>query len=173
MLSIAKHIATRYVVSRGRSYSPIAGHGRRNDDRSEPIDADKLLVSQIGGSVLQSWLRIEGLRSAAGDAVPLCRTTVYMRANSAGVGRLVGRRKSASHELIEDLYAEKIGDVEQTFRADVASAAVGWELEADSGTVLVESERVYRATSRKIAEVAVSRFAFNRFTFAMRLRGAP
>ena len=130
-------------------------------------------MSQIGGSVGQSWLRIEGLRSADEDTVPLCRTVVYVHADSAGVGRLVGRRKSASHELIEDLYAEKIGDVEQTIRADVASAAVGRELEVDSGTVLVENERAYRATSRKIAEVAVSRFAFNRFTLAIRLRGAP
>ena len=95
-----------------------------------------------------------------------------MHADYAGVGRLVGRRKSASYELIEDLDAEKIGDVGQTCRADVAPAAVGRELEVESGTVLVESKRVYRTTSRKIAEVAVNQFAFNRFAFTMRLRRA-
>ena len=140
--------------------------------RSEPIAADKLLVAQIGGSVGQKWLRIEGLRFADGDAVPLCRTVVYVHADFAGVGRLVGRRKSAIYELIEDLYAEKIGDVEQTFRAYVAPAVVARELEVESGTVVVEIKRVYRTTSKKIAEVAVNQFAFNRFTFAMRLRRA-
>jgi len=123
-------------------------------------------------SVGQKWLRIEGLRFADGDAVPLCRTVVYVHADYAGVGRLVGRRKSAIYELIEDLYAEKIGDVEQTFRAYVAPAVVARELEVESGTVVVEIKRVYRTTSKKIAEVAVNQFAFNRFTFAMRLRRA-
>jgi len=141
-------------------------------DRSEPIAADKLLVAQIGGSVGQKWLRIEGLRFADGNAVPLCRTVVYVHADYAGVGRLVGRRKSAIYELIEDLYAEKIGDVEQTFRAYVAPAVVARDLEVESGTVVVEIKRVYRTTSKKIAEVAVNQFAFNRFTFAMRLRRA-
>jgi GntR family transcriptional regulator len=140
--------------------------------RSELTTADKALVAQIGGIVGQKWLRIEGLRYADGDAVPLCCTVVHVHADYAGVGRLVGRRKSAIYELIEDLYGEKIGDVEQTFRAYVASAAVARELEVETDTVVVEVKRVYRTMSKKIAEVAINQFAYNRFTFAMRLRRA-
>jgi GntR family transcriptional regulator len=142
-------------------------------DRSELIAADAPLVSQIGGSVGQKWLRIEGLRYADGDAVPLCRTVVYVHADYAGVGRLVGRRKSAIYELIEDLYAEKIGEVEQTFCAYAASADIAKELQVEAGTVVVEVKRTYRTVSKKIAEVAVNQFPFDRFTFAMRLRRAP
>jgi GntR family transcriptional regulator len=142
-------------------------------DRSELVAADKKLLAQIGGTVGQKWLRIEGLRYADGDTVPLCRTVVHVHSDYAGVGRLVGRNKSAIYELIEDLYAEKIGDVEQIIRAYVAPAEVARELEIGAGTVVVEVKRIYRTVSRKIAEVAVNQFAFDRFTFAMRLRRAP
>jgi GntR family transcriptional regulator len=141
-------------------------------DRSELVAADRKLAAQIGGAVGQKWLRIEGLRYADGATVPLCRTVVYVHADYAGVGRLVGRRKSAIYELIEDLYAEKIGEVEQTFRAYVASTDVTKELEVESESVVVEVKRVYRTMTKKIAEVAVNQFPFDRFTFAMRLRRA-
>jgi GntR family transcriptional regulator len=141
-------------------------------DRSELIVADRDLVAQIGGAIGQKWLRIEGLRYADGDTVPLCRTVVYVHADYAGVGRLVGRRKSAIYELIEDLYAEKIGEVEQTFCAYVASTDVARELEVEADSVVVEVKRSYRTLTKKIAEVAVNQFPFDRFTFAMRLRRA-
>ncbi len=145
---------------------------RYHVDRSELVVADKKLVAQVGGAIGQKWLRIEGLRHADGDAVPLCRTVVYVHADYAGVGRLVGRRKNAIYELIEDLYAERIGDVEQTFCAYVAPAGVARELAVEAGTVVVEVKRVYRTMSKKVAEVAVNQFPFDRFTFAMRLRRA-
>lgn len=97
-----------------------------------------------------------------------------MHADYAGVGRLVGRlvgrRNSAIYELIEDLYAEKIGDVEQNICASTAPADVAGELEVEAGTVVVVVKRVYRTLAKKIVEVAVNQFAFNRFTFSMRLR---
>jgi DNA-binding GntR family transcriptional regulator len=143
---------------------------RYHVDRSELVTVDAALAAQIGGAVGQNWLRIEGLRYEEGIDKPVCRTVVYVHADYAGVGRLVGRRSSPIYELIEDLYGEKIGEVEQVINAYHVPPAVAVELTLEPDAVIVEVKRIYRTVSHKIAEVAVNQYPADRFTLAMTLR---
>ncbi|WP_350295789.1 GntR family transcriptional regulator [Limnohabitans sp. Rim8] len=139
-------------------------------DRSEVIAADAALAASIGGISGQKWLRIEGLRYEDNNNKPVCRTVVYVHTDFAGVGRLVGRRNSAIYELIEDLYGEKIAEVEQVINAYRVPEVVAAELALEPDAVIVEVRRTYRTVARKIAEVAVNQYPADRFSLAMKLR---
>ena len=143
---------------------------RYHVDCSEIVTANAALVEQIGGSEGQNWLRREGLRYEDGVSKPVCRTVVYVHADYAGVGRLVGRRSCPIYELIEDLYGEKIGEVEQVINAYRIPEAVVAELQLEQDAVIVEVKRIYRTVSRRIAEVAINQYPADRFTLAMTLR---
>jgi DNA-binding GntR family transcriptional regulator len=139
-------------------------------ESSEVIAADATLATNIGGIAGQNWLRIEGLRYEDNNNKPVCRTVVYVHTDFAGVGRLVGRRNSAIYELIEDLYGEKIAEVEQVINAYSVPENVAVELALELDAVIVEVRRTYLTTTRKIAEVAVNQYPADRFTLAMKLR---
>jgi len=139
-------------------------------DRSEVIAADAALAASIGGISGQNWLRIEGLRYEDDNNKPVCRTVVYVHTDFAGVGRLVGRRNSAIYELIEDLYGEKIAEVEQVINAYRVPEGVAAELALEPDAVIVEVRRTYRTVNSKIAEVAVNQYPADRFTLSMKLR---
>lgn len=137
---------------------------------TELMTCDKRLAAVIGAEVGSKWLRIDGLRYEENGEVPVCRTTVYVNAEYAGVGRLVARGHTAIYQMIEDMYSERIAEVEQSFRGVEATKAVATELGVVAGDALIEIKRVYFTASKKRAEVALNLFPYKRFNFAMKLR---
>jgi DNA-binding GntR family transcriptional regulator len=139
-------------------------------DSSEIIVSDPDLVGRIGGAKGQRWLRIQGFRYADDQQIPVCWTEVFIDADYAGVSRLIGRRPGPIFELIEDLYGERIGEVEQILRACPAPQRIASTLQVEPGETVIEVERIYRLTTGKVAEVAFSLHPADRFRFAMTLR---
>jgi GntR family transcriptional regulator len=139
-------------------------------DSSEMIVSDADLVERIGGKEGQRWLRIQGFRYADEQQVPVCWTEVFIDADYAGVSRLLGRRPGPIFELIEDLYGERISEVDQVLRARPVPEGIASTIQADPGTTVIEVKRVYRVATGKIAEVAFSLHPADRFEFAITLR---
>lgn len=128
------------------------------------------LATRLVGESDESWLCVEGARHANADGGLVCRTTVYVPARFAGVGRMVGRGNGAIYELIEGMYGVRIREVEQTVHARPAPPAAAKQMGLEVGAILIEVIRVYRLQNGAIAEVAVNLYPPERFTLTMKLR---
>ena len=116
-----------------------------------------------------SWLRIEGVRFAPGDPSPICEVEIFVAAPFAGVGRLLGKQSGPVYALIEVMYGERIGEVEQFIRAwrlDVENPVLGLA----PGETVIEVRRIYRTLSGATAEVTFNRYPADRFSMSMHLR---
>jgi GntR family transcriptional regulator len=140
--------------------------------RGKIVIANSAMAGRLGGSVGQRWLRLEGYRFAAGEAVPVCWTEVFVHANYAQVGALVGKRSDPIYRWIEDQYDERISEVEQVLRTRPMPASLAAKLKAKSHSTAVEVRRAFRIASGATVEVSFNLFPADRFTFSMRLRRA-
>lgn len=138
-------------------------------DTARLVKAPPELAGYTGEQADQSWLRIEGIRIAPGDEAPICEVEIYVAAQFAGVGRLLGKQAGPVYALIEVVYGERIGDVEQFLRA--------YKLESDNaalnlsaGETVVEIRRIYHILDGAIAEVTFNRYPADRFSMSMDLR---
>jgi GntR family transcriptional regulator len=138
--------------------------------KSEMMEVDGELAGRLRTEPGTKWLRIEGFRHANTDGALVCMTIVYVPAEFAGVGRLVGHASGAIYELIEARYGVRIAEVEQTVRGQSAPPSVSKALGAESGSAVVEVIRVYRLQSGKTAEVAINLYPPERFSMTMKLR---
>jgi DNA-binding GntR family transcriptional regulator len=136
------------------------------------LESDEELAAKLGGELGQRWLRICGFRYALGQAAPVCWTEVYVDAEYAGVARLVGRRQSPIYELIEDLYGERVSEVEQVLSARPVPAEIAPTLQIEPDAIVIEMRRIYRMASGKVAEIALNLHPSDRFRFAMTMRRA-
>lgn len=132
------------------------------------VAAPEALLENVTGAGEQSWLRIDGVRFAPGDAVPLCEVEIFVAAAFAGVGRLLGKQVGPIYALIEMIYGESIGDVEQFVRAYKIDEP-NTTLHLAAGETIVEIRRIYRTTGGEVAEVTFNRYPAGRFTMSMHL----
>lgn len=139
-------------------------------ERNELITADAQLAPRLRCPPGQKWLRLEGYRYSEDSDFPVCWTLVYVHADFAGVARLVGRRPGAIYELIEDLYGERVAEVEQILHARSVPAAIAGPLQVPPEATVIEVVRTYTLTSGKVSEVAINLYPSDRFSFAIKLR---
>src|SRR6185437_14552740 len=86
--------------------------------KSGMVVADAVLASRVGGEAGQRWLRVEGTRSRSEQPAPVCWTPVcwtevFVHADYAGIGLLIGRRKGTIYAWIEEMYGVRIAEVQQ------------------------------------------------------------
>ena len=139
-------------------------------DSSATVTLDGALAKRLGAALGERWLRIEGYRYAPGQALPICWTEVFVPAGYAGVGLMLGRRPGPIYRWIEDMYGERIAEVEQSLRATTAPAEIAPTLEIAGGSTVVEVRRVYRLAARTVAEVSFNLYPAERFSYSMTLR---
>lgn len=142
---------------------------RYHVESSGLVTCDQALADDLGTEVGTQWLRIDGLRYNESGKTAVCKTTVYVRAEYAGVGRMVARGQTAIYEMIEDLYGERISEVQQAFRGLEATKAMAADLGLSSGDPLVEIKRSYYTSSKKLAEVAINLYPLKVFEYSMTL----
>lgn len=132
------------------------------------LPADDLVLPDDG-----RWLRLQGFRyNEAQGTPPICWTQVFVASDYAGVERLMGRQRGPIWQLIEDMYGERLVEVEQSLRVRVVPDDVAAGLRVDAGASVVEVRRTYRNTSDKVAEVSVNLYPAEQFRFSMKLRRA-
>jgi GntR family transcriptional regulator len=139
-------------------------------DESRRVVADAALAHRLGCAVGQAWLRITGLRYAPGQDIPFCWTEVYVHEDYSGITRVLARRSGPIYGWIEDLYGERIAEIEQMLSARDVPEDVALSLQADPRVLGIEIRRAYRLSSGVVAEVAFNLHPANRFRHVMTLR---
>src|SRR5690606_36033809 len=118
----------------------------------------------------QRWLRLQGLRLAnEPSAPPICWTEVLVATEYAGVERLVGRQLGPIWRLVEDMYGERLVEVEQLMRVLAVPDEPSDRLLVEAGSSVVEVCRTYKNTQGKLAEVSVNLYPADKFRFNMKL----
>jgi GntR family transcriptional regulator len=137
---------------------------------SEMFEMGVDMARHIDAAPGTKWLRIEGFRHTNADGALVCMTTVYVPAEFAGVGRLVGHAAGAIYELIEARFGVRIAEVEQTVQGCTVTPAISEALGLEPGNTVIEVVRIYRLPSGKVAEVAINLYPPERFSMTMKLR---
>ena len=134
------------------------------------ITADAELAARIGSSGGERWLKVSGLRYADQGQLPACWTDVYINARFAAVGRLLPRHRGPIFHLIEDMFGERIAEVQQDIAAGTIPPMLASRLKARSGAMALQVQRTYRLRSGKIAQVAINIHPADRFKHSMTMR---
>lgn len=142
----------------------------RYSDTAETIILDEALAQRLEGHAGEAWLHINGSRFEPHDEEPICLVEIYVPSDFAAIGRLLGRRSGPIYSLIEAVYGESIGEVDQTLRALPATAAMAEQLGIAQGDAVVEIRRCYRLLDGKTAEITFNYYKATNFSFSMELR---
>jgi GntR family transcriptional regulator len=139
-------------------------------DSMETVVADAKLAARIGGSAGGRWLAVRGFRYSEKSELPVCWTEVYVNADYAAIGRLLHRNKGPIFHLIEDMFGQRVTEVQQEIAAATVPPALAKGLKVKAGAMALEVQRTYRLASGKIAQVAVNTHPAARFRHAMMMR---
>lgn len=153
---IAYAAASRYVV-----------------EKTEVVTSEDVVAEELELPPKKRWLRLQGFRlSDEPAAAPICWTEVYVAAEFAGVERMMSRQRGPIWRLIEDIYGERLVEVEQMLRVRSVPETLAAGLEVEPASSVVEVRRTYKTTSDKVAEVSVNLYPADKFRFNMKLRRA-
>ena len=119
----------------------------------------------------RQWLRIRGVRNKPGHFMPFNELDVFVAARFAGIGRAIGVQSGPIYGMIEALYGESIGEVEQIFGAFECNGEIGKSLGMQQGDIGIEVRRIFRlAQNGHIAMISFNRYLPSAFSFSMTLR---
>ncbi|XAH21346.1 GntR family transcriptional regulator [Xylophilus sp. GW821-FHT01B05] len=150
-----------------------ATESRYEVDHTDLVHSEDVADDDLELPAKRRWLRLQGYRlSDEPGAAPICWTEVFVAAEYAGVERMMGRQRGPVWRLIEDMYGERLVEVEQMLRVRGVSAELAQGLQIEAGSSVVEVRRTYKTTSGKVAEVAVNLYPADKFRFNMKLRRA-
>ncbi len=138
--------------------------------RTGAITADRELAQRLACAIGTQWLHLEGFRYVPGEDLPFCWTEVYVNAAYAGVGDLVGKKAGPIYALIEEIYGEKVIEIEQTLRVVAVPGSVAPGLGVEPGSAAVEIRRAYRLATGELAEIAFNVHPADRFSYSLTLR---
>lgn len=151
---IAYAVESRYVV-----------------DHTDMVTTEQATGSQTELPPNRKWLRLQGLRWGEEPTTPpICWTEVFVSAEYAGVERMMNRQRGPIWRLIEDLYGERLVEVEQTLSVRAVPPEIADGLRVDPGSSVVEVRRTYMNTAGKVVEMSVNLYPADKFRFNMRLR---
>jgi GntR family transcriptional regulator len=149
-----------------------ASETKYHADSSEMVVVDAALAERLDCAENQRWLRIEGLRYAPGKGAPLARTEVFVAAPYAGVALFLGRRPGPIYSWVEDMYGERVSEVEQRVGAKIVPQEFVQALQVERGSAAVEIRRTYRLGNGAVALIAFNLYPADRFSYSMTLRRA-
>ena len=132
--------------------------------------ADRDLAQRLGCGIGTQWLHLQGFRYVPDEDLPFCWTEVYVSAAYAGVGDLVGRKAGPIFALIEEIYGEKVAEIEQTLRVVAMPEKAAKGLRVAPGSTAIEIRRAYRLATGELAEIAFNLHPADRFSYSLTLR---
>ncbi|MCD9029735.1 GntR family transcriptional regulator [Luteimonas sp. BDR2-5] len=142
------------------------------------VDDSAIIDSQAAtamGLPMQSggWLHLRGFRTRdAAAGPPLCWADVFVAAEYAGVARILRRQRGPVWMLIEEMYGERLLEIEQSLEVRPVPESIAAGLGVAAGESVVEIRRTYRTNTGRIAEIAVNLYPAETFRFSMKLRRA-
>ena len=143
-------------------------------ERTNVVASENIADAELELPLGHRWLHLQGLRFSPNPSEPpICWTEVFVASEYAGVERLLGRlREGPVWRLIEDMYGERLVEVEQTLRVRPTPAAIAAGLQVEPDSAAVEVRRTYKTAAGKIAEISVNLYPGEKFRFSMKLRRA-
>jgi DNA-binding GntR family transcriptional regulator len=138
--------------------------------KSGMVVAEGALADRLGAKPGQRWLRVEGTRSRAGESDPVCWTEVFVHADYAGIGLLIGRKAGTIYSWIEEMYGVRIEEVRQVLGVGAMTTEVATALGCEPGSVAVNIRRSYHLTDGRLVEVAFNTHRADRFRYELTLR---
>jgi DNA-binding GntR family transcriptional regulator len=138
--------------------------------KSGMVLADGALAARLGAEPGQRWLRVEGTRSRAGQAEPVCWTEVFVHADYAGIGLLIGRRAGTIYAWIEEMYGVRIEEVRQVLDVTPMGAEAAAALGCEPASMAVGVRRSYYLANGTLVEVAFNQHPADRFRYELNLR---
>lgn len=150
-----------------------AAESRYVIEQTDVVLADSAAADTLGLIGSSRWLRLDGLRLPGdGGEVPICWTTVFVAEEFMGVERLLNSQRGPIWRLIEDIYGERLVEVDQMLRVQTLVPELAAKLQVEAGSSAIEVRRTYRNTRGKVAEVSVNLYPADKFQFNMKLRRA-
>ena len=159
-----------YSISSIEELLQYATEARYAVDKSGIVVADETLAERIGCEVGQRWLRVEGFRYTAAEKNAICWTEVFVRADYAGIGLMIGRRAGTIYSWIEEMYGVRVGSVEQVLRVEPMPQAIAGTLGGEPGGMAVAIRRTYRLTGGDLVEVAFNLHPAERFSYSVTMQ---
>lgn len=147
-----------------------ATEARYEVDRSGIVVADATLAERLGCPIGRRWLRVEGIRTIAGQQEPVCWTEVFILSDYAGIGLMIGRRPGPIYSWIEEMYGVRIGEVRQVLRAEPMPEQVALALGCEPGSTAIGIQRSYHLVGGDLVEVAFNLHPADRFTYELTLQ---
>lgn len=115
-----------------------------------------------------AWLYVTGQRSRSDEAPTFNEVDIFVSARFAGVGRVIGARSGPIYNSIEMLYAEPVGEVQQTIGGFIADGEIGARIGLAKGEAGIEARRIFRlASDGSVAMISFNRYPIGEFSFSM------
>jgi GntR family transcriptional regulator len=168
--------STSFNVHRVASIDELiayASESRYVVEQAAIVGSAELPAEALGLPSGSQWLRMQGLRfKESGEAAPICWTTVLVAQEFAGVERLVHSQRGPIWRLIEDMYGERLVEIDQMLRVQTVDDAIADKLQVAVGSAVVEVRRTYRNTRGQVIEISINLYPAEPFVFNMKLRRA-
>lgn len=134
------------------------------------VTIDRKLSTRTGLPTGGEWLEICGCRQAEGVDEPVCWAEYYINREFAAVARLLQRHNGPIFPLIEDMFGQKIVEVNQCIAATLISDTLAEVLSADPGSAALEVRRTYKTGDSKTVQVTINTYPASRFQHLMTMR---
>lgn len=129
----------------------------------EPIDA--ATAQALGASEGETWLRIEGLRYAQEQGVPMAHTTAYVAPRFRSIMLPTARLAKPLYVYIEEQYGARVDSITQEIRAVALSGPLSKVLGVAARSPGLWLKRDYLDERGELLEQAVSVHPYDRFTY--------
>jgi DNA-binding GntR family transcriptional regulator len=115
------------------------------------------------------WLRVRSLRSAPGDARPVCMTTAYVHAELPDIERHVAELSGPMSAMLERVYGIRIARIEQSIQAVRLGKREAKLLDSDEGGPALRATRRYYDERDALVELSSAIHPGDRFTYVTSL----
>lgn len=134
------------------------------------IPINDALALRTGLEPGSEWLEASGFGYTEGVDTAICWAEYYINRKFAAVGRLLHRHTGPVFPLIEDMFGQRIFEVDQDISATLIPAQWAVALEVKAGTAALEVRRTYKLSTGEIAQVTIATHPASRFRHSMTMR---
>lgn len=127
-------------------------------------------ADRAGLTAGEEWLRVTGYRRSEETGDPLCHAEYYIHRRFAAVGRLLQRHAGPIFPLIEDLFGQRIEEVQQQVSATLLEPELAAILDVAAGSPALEVRRTYKTTDGTVAQVTINTHPASRYQHSMTMR---
>lgn len=137
---------------------------------SHKVSADARLAAMLRCKPGQRWLRLDTCRYPIGEGVPITYMEIYVLPGHAGIRSRLEGGGTWIYGLIEELYGERIVEVQQDIGSIAMPERVAKLLGVAPGAPALHVLRYYYATSERLLSVSVNFYPQSRFRISTRWR---